>query len=53
MSEPTDTPDQPEDGTEVDPDADPGNLNPRDDRVTQDYEGDPDADPGNLNPRDG
>lgn len=35
-----------------DPDRDPDNLEPRDDRGADDYEGDPDADPDNLNPRD-
>ena len=35
-----------------DPDADPANLNPRDDRDATPYEGDPDADPAMLNPRD-
>jgi hypothetical protein len=36
----------------LDPDADPDNLNPRDDRQPDDFDGDPDADPDNLNPRD-
>ncbi len=37
-----------------DPDADPENLSPRDDRPGGDEEtyADPDADPDNLNPRD-
>lgn len=35
-----------------DPDRDPENVQPRDDRdVSREYEGDPDADPENLNPR--
>jgi hypothetical protein len=48
MSEPTDSPDL--DAT--DPDADPANLSPRDDRNTgsEQYD-DPDADPEMLNPR--
>lgn len=34
-----------------DPDRDPENLEPRDDRgVSHEYEGDPDADPENMNP---
>jgi len=40
-----------DDTTSSDTDADPGNLNPRDERGEDDYEGDTDADPGNLNPR--
>jgi hypothetical protein len=49
MTEPTNTPEQSEDY--LDPDADPANLNPRDTRDDQGYDGDPDADPGSLNPR--
>lgn len=51
MTEQRQDPDVP-DASEADTDADPGNLNPRDERGAQDYDGDPDADPGNLNPRD-
>jgi hypothetical protein len=53
MSEPTDSLDPADDATDLDPDADPANMNPRDDRDREDYEGDPDADPANMNPRDG
>lgn len=36
-----------------DPDRDPDNVEPRDERgVSHEYEGDPDADPENMNPRD-
>ncbi|MCE0488079.1 hypothetical protein [Ornithinimicrobium sediminis] len=52
MSEQSGHEEQVDDGR-PDPDADPDNLNPRDDRDTGDdteFE-DPDADPGNLNPR--
>jgi hypothetical protein len=52
MTEPTDSTDELDAEIENDPDADPGNLNPRDTRGQEDAAGDPDADPGNLNPRD-
>ncbi|MDP9830407.1 hypothetical protein [Kineosporia succinea] len=53
MTQPTDETDGVPDGTNApDPDADPENLNPRDDRHPEPYTGDPDGDPGNLNPRD-
>jgi hypothetical protein len=50
----TEKPDQPDSDVDErpDPDADPENLNPRDVRDPEEYEGDPDADPENLNPRD-
>ncbi|NAZ83106.1 hypothetical protein GTR02_14900 [Kineococcus sp. R8] len=45
--------------TPSDPDADPGQLNPRDERGEESVDGaaesdgpDPDGDPGQLNPRD-
>jgi len=55
-------PDQPDaphgavDDTDVDPDAEPGNLNPRTGAAAHsdapaDTDADPDAEPGNLNPR--
>lgn len=49
MSEPTGT----SDGQDIDPDGDPGNLNPRDTVHEPDTDApdDPDGDPGNLNPR--
>jgi hypothetical protein len=47
MTEPTQDPED-----QLDPDADPANLNPRDDREETPYDGDPDADPNMLNPRD-
>jgi len=51
MSDPTEHSDAADATPDLDPDGDPENLNPRDDREADDYEGDPDADPGNLNPR--
>jgi hypothetical protein len=51
MSEPTDNADRSDE--QVDPDADPGNLNPRDVRDPDESPGDPDADPENLSPRGG
>ncbi|WP_380169884.1 hypothetical protein ACFEMC_12200 [Kineococcus sp. DHX-1] len=64
MSEPQDEPqdrdaiDVHDSTTEADPDADPGQLNPRDTRGTSTGDGartagdaDPDADPDALNPR--
>jgi hypothetical protein len=52
---------QPDDGSQgdidrTDPDRDPENLSPRDDRPSQRSDEeyvDPDADPENLNPREG
>ena len=51
MSDPIEEPDVTDETSGLDPDADPENLNPRDERDAEQYEGDPDADPGNLNPR--
>lgn len=49
----TTTPQEPAGDNYQDPDADPGNMNPRDTLDQPDgTDEDPDADPGNMNPRD-
>jgi hypothetical protein len=51
MTEPHDLRGGPEQSAEIDPDADPRNMNPRDTLDEEEFQGDPDADPRNMNPR--